>query len=338
MKQLLIGPRKFRNSLFTGGEVVLFENWIEWCEGEQHPFIVVDANKANYTNILFAIVSIYWQILSNARQCDVVFLQGSKNDFFFIAPWAALVAKLFGKPFFLRKFAGEFDKDYNRAPKWKKWGISWAMKQARCLFFEVKRLLPFGRQFNNNCQWFPNTRKRPTLKRSCEEKYDKKKFVFVSQVRKEKGVDEMLEAFRKLGPEYGLDIYGPLIGYTPDDLDGHYKGCLRPEQVEEILPNYLLLLLSSWKEGYPGIIIEAFGAGLPVIASKAGGIPEMIEDGVNGILCESHSADEIVQAIKRMESIDFHGLSNNAAASFDTYDSDKVNSKVYKELANSMNL
>lgn len=335
MKQLVIGPRYNKDGVTIGGSEVLFENWLKYCDDHGEKYEVIDGNKFNYKNLPVAMLTIFGKLFSKARKADVIFLHGSKNDYFFIAPVVALAAWIFRKPFYLKKFGGEFDKDYNKAPKWKRLGISWAMRRATGLYWEVKRLIPFGGKFNSNCMWCPNTRVRPKVQRNLDAPYSKKKFVFMSHVRKEKGVDEMLEAFRQLGPEYELDIYGTLMGYTPEDLDGRYKGLVPADKVPETLANYLLLLLSSWKEGYPGIIIEAFGAGLPVVASKAGGIPEMVTDSVNGVLCEPHDPSEIVRAIKRLETMDFQRLSHNAAASFDTYDGEKVNARIIEELKKS---
>ncbi len=333
MKQLIIGPRLNKDGTTIGGSEILFENWLSYCKKRRLDYEVIDANKFNYSSLASALFNIIRLIWMRVRYCDVIFFHGSKNDYFFIAPVVAMAAKTFGKPYYMKKFGGEFDKDYNNAAVWKKIGVRWAMKNATGLFWETKRLIPFGKQFNSNCIWCPNTRVKPNVQRDPDEPY-KKKFVFMSHVRKEKGIDETLEAFRQLGPEYELDIYGTLMGYTPEQLDGRYKGIVEPQNVPKVLANYQLLLLSSWKEGYPGIIIEALGTGLPVIASKAGGIPEMITDGKNGLLCEPHSAHEIVKAIKRLDNIDLKELSHNALESFDTYDSDKVNAQILQELTN----
>lgn len=336
MKQLLIGPRLHRDGVTKGGATILFENWVSYCDVHGCEYVVVDSNKANYGNAIFAVCSMIFKIFRQAPKCDVLFLHGSNSGYFLLAPIVALVAMLFNKPFFLKKFGGDCDKEFCEAPVPKRVGVRWAMRRASGLFFEVKRLIPFGRQFNENCYWCPNTRVRPKRHRDLDEPYSKRKFVFMSHVRKEKGVDEMLEAFRRLGPEYELDIYGTLMDYTPEQLEGRYKGVVEPDKVPEVLGKYLLLLLSSWKEGYPGIIIEAFGCGLPVIASKAGGIPEMVEDGHNGVLCDVQSADSLVEAIKRIEKMDLSTLSRNALASFDTYDGEKVNASVIEILKTSL--
>jgi glycosyltransferase involved in cell wall biosynthesis len=59
-------------------------------------------------------------------------------------------------------------------------------------------------------------------------------------------------------------------------------------------------LLPSHTEAMPISILEAMRAGVPIIASRVGGIPEMIEDGVNGILINPCRADEIVQAVLKL--------------------------------------
>jgi glycosyltransferase involved in cell wall biosynthesis len=54
-------------------------------------------------------------------------------------------------------------------------------------------------------------------------------------------------------------------------------------------------------EGYPGSILEAFAAGLPVIASRIGGIPEIV-DGTAGILVEPGDVDGLRGAMRRLAS------------------------------------
>ncbi len=56
-------------------------------------------------------------------------------------------------------------------------------------------------------------------------------------------------------------------------------------------------LLPSWKEGFPYVILEAGAAGLPVIASNVGGIPEVIEHEVTGHLINPHKPDTLIDAL-----------------------------------------
>lgn len=336
MVQLLIGPRLNRDKKTIGGSEVLFENWIKYCEDNSHEVIVIDANKHNYRNRIAAIISILWQIIRLCRKCDLVFLHGSRNDYFYIAPYVTLISKLYHKPFFLKKFAGYFDKDYNSALALKKIGIRWSMRNATGLYWETQNLLTFGKQFNVNSKWVPNTRYKTPYQRDISSGFDKKKIVFMSHVRKEKGIDELMEALKSLGDEYRVDIYGTLMGYEPEELGGCYCGVVPSDKVPEVLSQYSLLLLPTWFEGYPGIIIEAFGCGVPVVASRVGGIPEMIEDGVNGLMCEAHDSKSLVDTIRRIDDLDYMQLSKSALKSFDKYNAEIVNKSIINDLERSI--
>jgi glycosyltransferase involved in cell wall biosynthesis len=62
----------------------------------------------------------------------------------------------------------------------------------------------------------------------------------------------------------------------------------------------LLVVASSWVEANPRVIIEAFSAGVPVVAYPSGGIPELIEDGVTGVLLGSATPESLAEAIEKL--------------------------------------
>ena len=70
--------------------------------------------------------------------------------------------------------------------------------------------------------------------------------------------------------------------------------------VDQFLPGVDAFVLSSKREGFPMSILEAMAAGLPVIATKVGGIPEVIQDGKNGILVPSQDPASLANAICRV--------------------------------------
>lgn len=330
---LTIGPRYYKNNSKTGGIVVLFENWIEFCHHQNIPITIIDTTKPNYKNIICAYLSILLQFFKNLRTHDIIFLHGTFKDYLYIAPIICLFAKLSNKKFYLRKFAGDFEARFNASSKLRKAIFKKLIQKADITFWETKSLVKFGKQFNKNSIWFPNVRKQTSLPKQ-NFSYSKK-FVFISQVKKEKGIDILLETFKELDNSFHLEIYGPLMGYTIEQLNTRntsYIRQLNPEEVTSKLKEYDILLLPTyWEgEGYPGIIIEALSVGVPTIATLWGGISEIVKHNYNGILIPIKDCSALKNAILNINESNYLHLSQNALDSFEQFNADHVNDKISK--------
>lgn len=331
---LTIGPRNFRNGDGrTGGIVVLFENWLSYCYKKDVPIKLIDTNKNNYKNKFSAYFSILRQVLLKSRGCEQIFLHGTFNDYLLIAPWALLIGKLTGKKVILRKFAGNFAEAYQNSNRLKRYVLHWTLANSNLLFWETKALVKFGSSINPNSVWFPNVRKSSAFKRPEERPYENR-FVFLSRVEKEKGILLLVEAFKHLGNDYSLDVYGPLNGIKQEELlssNISYKGIVPSDSVSTVLAEYDVLILPTlWKaEGYPGIIIEAYSVGLPVIASRIGAIPEIVGDSRTGFLIEPGSMNEIVKSVKMFDDNNYSTYASNAMRTFKSFDADIVNNHIF---------
>ncbi len=77
-----------------------------------------------------------------------------------------------------------------------------------------------------------------------------------------------------------------------------YPGNSRLEEIPSILAQASLLVLPSLEDNCPMVIIEAMAAGLPVVASDVGGIPDLVEHGRTGLLFPSNDAAALAAAIR----------------------------------------
>ena len=69
------------------------------------------------------------------------------------------------------------------------------------------------------------------------------------------------------------------------------------ENIDLYLGNSTIFVLPSLNEGLPNALLQAMAVGLPIVASKVGGIPEAISDGVDGVLVNPGSPHELANEI-----------------------------------------
>ncbi len=161
-----------------------------------------------------------------------------------------------------------------------------------------------GEVFSARCrrvEWYPNS--RPLSRAgSRRERSESARFVFVGHVKPSKGVRDIFAAVRTLGNAATVDVYGPLrdgVEISEFTAAVRYCGELPGTQVAKVIPKYDVLLIPTHYsgEGYPGVILEAFAAGLPVIATRWQAIPEIVTD-ENGILVEPHDTLHLAAAMQ----------------------------------------
>ena len=89
------------------------------------------------------------------------------------------------------------------------------------------------------------------------------------------------------------------------------------------------LLSSSW-ENFPHTVVEALAAGAPVLATAVGGVPEVVRDGVNGLLVPAGDADALAEAIRRFFADDElrARLAAAAAPSVDEYRPERLLARI----------
>ena len=155
-----------------------------------------------------------------------------------------------------------------------------------------------------------DARARLTAKRDITLPSDAMLVCSITELHKNKGLPYAIEAFAMLAQKNPSLFYFILGGGEENErLDDLIKRHKLQERVflfgfVENAANYLkafdIFVLPSIKEGLPYVLLEAGLAGLPVIASRIGGIPEIIEDGKTGLLVPQRDKDAISSAIKKL--------------------------------------
>jgi glycosyltransferase involved in cell wall biosynthesis len=137
---------------------------------------------------------------------------------------------------------------------------------------------------------------------------------FLGTMMVSKAPDVLLEAFRRLPQgEATVDLIG---AYSPYHGDNSYQATLAPlltlpgvrthgelthQQVLHALGSIdVLVVPSRWPENSPFVIPEAFLAGIPVVASRIGGIPEAVQDGRNGLLFRAGDVGDLHRVLTRL--------------------------------------
>jgi glycosyltransferase involved in cell wall biosynthesis len=119
-----------------------------------------------------------------------------------------------------------------------------------------------------------------------------------------------------------------------------FLGLLSLERIREELSQAACFTLCSLQETAPLSISEAMAAGLPVVASRVGGIPWMVEDGLTGILVDAMDIEDIARGLKRVlfsnVSIQMGIMAKQKAKAFYPPEVAKKTLDVYKEILNNI--
>ena len=134
--------------------------------------------------------------------------------------------------------------------------------------------------------------------------------LFIGLLAPVKGLEVLLQAMPRLEDEKALCL---LVGEGPlrtelqrqveeKKLQGQvsFAGARPTAEIPLWLNAADVLVLPSYSEGRPNVVLEAQACGVPVVATRVGGTPELIRDGESGLLVDSGDAGGLATAIRRL--------------------------------------
>jgi glycosyltransferase involved in cell wall biosynthesis len=140
-------------------------------------------------------------------------------------------------------------------------------------------------------------------------KSDEVRFGFLGALSEHKGIGILLDVLCKLSADeswsFHFSGFGPMgknilrfQQFNPNGKKVFFTGSTDPECINKFFSEIDVLVVPSiWPENQPLVILEAMASGRPVIASRIGGIPELVDHGINGILINHGDDSSLLEAM-----------------------------------------
>jgi teichuronic acid biosynthesis glycosyltransferase TuaC len=147
-------------------------------------------------------------------------------------------------------------------------------------------------------RFFPSSQENPS-----------RRVLFVGRVEKAKGAFDLLSAWVKVirsfqnarltmvGPDHTNGLFLHKVKELGLNASVTLTGPLPSNEVAELMRQSVLLCLPSHGEGTPNCVMEALSCGLPVVATRVGGIPDIVVHGRNGLLVDKEDREGLAAAI-----------------------------------------
>lgn len=292
---------------------------------------------------LVRLILFLYEAIRKLRLVDIVYIISSSYLFFFVhtAP-LIIAARLLGKNVFVSYRGGlaeEFLKKYQPIPQS-------ILRLATGITVPSDFLKNIFLKFGLQSTIVPNIAEMTLF--SFKKRYPvRPRLIVTRHLEKIYNVECIIKAFKIIKqrfPEATLGIVGD--GSQRDYLEQmasqleengiKFYGSVSQQKLSKIYNEYDILVNASNADNFPSSIIEGFSSGLPVVTTKAGGIPYVVEDGKTGLLVESNDykamAERIIQLIENPSLA--ADIAENARKESEKYTWKNVKARLFEVLFN----
>lgn len=254
----------------------------------------------------------------HSHHSSVVHIHTCSGFSFYRSVLDMLLAQRLGCRVILHIHGAGFDAFYAGEPAWRRRIVAWSLAQADRVIAlssgwakKLSAISPAARITTiENAVAIPNFARESDSGRPCQ-------FLLLAKMDEWKGIDDLLDACRLLhcdGVSFKLTLAGPpgsagdakilTLKIRERSLQGvvDYRGSLLGEEKTETLRQADVYVQPSHQEGMPISLLEALAFGLPVIATRVGAVPEVIEHNRQGLLISPREPAQLAGAMRELAS------------------------------------
>lgn len=211
------------------------------------------------------------------------------------------------------------------SPQWKRWIKDALIDHKELEMYHIgdnpsDKLYPVDKKFNNKLLDNIHVIYNPSPQVEYGEPDDSQKYIlFAGIIYYRKGFDTLIKAFGRIArkyPKWKVVIAGNpkcendevLMKSLPVELNIEnqiiYPGWVTGAEKDKLFRNASIFCLASYQEGFPMAVLDAWAYGLPCVVTPAGGLPDIVVDGVNALLFEFGDDVMLAKQLERMMSDD----------------------------------
>lgn len=251
-----------------------------------------------------------WEYRKVITDYDLVHFHVSARGSFWRKALMCRIAQSRGKAIVLHEHSGEFAKDYEAAPKWKKRIVRNVFSSADAVIALSRTWLEF---FENElgcnnvsviCNGVPVPDREAAPSTSNQ-------ILYLGRLDDNKNPAMLIEAVRELkssgvacrcifAGNGDVERYENMAEAAGVGDVCEFAGWVNGKKREEFILTSTLLCMTSYCEGLPMSMLECMSFGIPVVATAVGGIPDVILDGVNGVLIPPGDSHRLAKVLAKM--------------------------------------